>query len=529
MTIPRTATAVTTLAMSALVGWTGAAPAWGSAAASGSAPVSDAAPRSSSPDLSRYLGQRLDWGPCPADATELTEAGAQCAQVTVPLDYSAPDGRSIKLAISRIKAKDGARRRGILLSNPGGPGGPGLSYTAQLRPAMKDAADGYDLIGFDPRFVGRSTPIYCGLSLQGKPTHSRREAFEASVQNARETARLCYEHGDNAALLPHASSRNVARDMDLIRAVLGERKLSFYGVSYGADLGATYAQMFPGHADRIVIDSVTDPTLTQYENFQAAGAAQESGLNEWAAWTAQRSNEYRLGRTPQQVRAVVERLSARVDAGPLPIGDYTVHANVLGLILRQMVGTEESNPTLAKTVRNLVDAADGKQVQPVPELRMWLELFRNPSPELDNQFSSGNAIFCGDGGWPAGGWPADPEQYWQNIERARRTQPVFAATANAIFPCPFWKTQPRESGVEIGNRVPLLLLQATRDNNVPYAGAVVMHRKLKGSRMISADIRSHGVYGREVDGLTPISCADRAVNAYLRTGTLPAADINCAP
>jgi hypothetical protein len=151
MTIPRMAMAATALGAAALVGWAGAAPA------------SVSAPRSPSPDLSHYLGQRLDWGACPADATDLTKAGAQCAQMTVPLDYSAPDGRSIKLAISRIKAKDRAHRRGILLTNPGGPGGPGLDYTALLRPAMRDAADRYDLIGFDPRFVGRSTPIYCGL------------------------------------------------------------------------------------------------------------------------------------------------------------------------------------------------------------------------------------------------------------------------------------------------------------------------------------------------------------------------------
>lgn len=231
------------------------------------------------------------------------------------------------------------------------------------------------------------------------------------------------------------------------------------------------------------VQGTTDPTLTQYENFQAAGEAQERGLDEWAAWTARRSGEYRLGGTPRRVRAVVERLGSRVDDGPLPIGDYTVDASVPGLILRQLVSSEEDNATLARAVRNLVDAAHGRRVQPIPELRMWLELFNEPNPALDNQFNSGNAIFCGDGGWPAGGWPSDPEQYWRNIERARRTQPVFAATANAVFPCPFWKTGPREPAVTIGNRVPLLLLQATRDNNVPYAGAVVMHRRLKGSRM----------------------------------------------
>ncbi|TDD26716.1 alpha/beta fold hydrolase [Actinomadura sp. KC06] len=526
MTHPRTAITATAtaaaIAAAGLVGWTGTASA--SPPRPSSATPSQPSP---SPGLARHLGQHLEWGACPADATELIKAGAECTQVTAPLDYQAPGGPSIRLAISRIKAKDRAHRRGILLANPGGPGGPGLDYAAHLRTAMEDAADRYDLIGFDPRFVGRSTPIYCGISPKAQPTHSRREAFEASVRNARDTARRCHEHGNNAALLPHASSRNVARDMDLIRAVLGERTLSYYGISYGADLGAVYTQLFPRHADRIVIDSVTDPALTQYENFQAAGAAQERGLDEWAAWTARRSGEYRLGRTPREVRATVESLSSRVDEGPLRIGGYTLDASALGLILRQFVGTEEYNDVMARAVRNLVDASDGSPVEPIPELRMWLELFNTPSPELDNQFNSGNAIFCGDGGWPAGGWPSDPERYWRNIERARRTQPVFAATANAVFPCPFWKTEPREPGVDIRNRVPLLLLQAKRDNNVPYAGAVAMHRRLKGSRLVSADLRSHGVYGRAADGLTPVPCADRVVNAYLRTGALPATDINC--
>ncbi|MFB4317594.1 alpha/beta hydrolase [Actinomadura sp. 21ATH] len=515
MLFSRAVMVVTALGAAALVGWAGPAPASG--------------PRPGTPPagLSRYLAQRVDWGPCPADAAELGEAGARCARIDVPLDYADPGGRSIELAISRVEAKDRARRRGILLANPGGPGGPGLEFAAALRSTLKDVADRYDLIGFDPRFVGRSTPIHCGTAPPAPATHSRREAFEASVRNAADTARRCFEHAGNAALLPHASSRNVARDMDLIRAVLGERKLSYYGVSYGGDLGAAYTQMFPRRADRIVIDSVTDPALTQYENFRAAGRAQERGLDEWASWTAQYPARYGLGSTPRQVRGTVERLAARVDRGPLPIGGRTIDAATLGLFLRQMVAHQESDPALAQAVRNLVDAAAGEDVEPVPELRMWLDLFSRPSPELDNQFNSGNAFFCGDGGWPAGGWPADPEQHWRDAQRARDTQPVFAATASAVFPCAFWRSGPREPGIELGNRVPLLLLQATRDNNVPYAGAVAMHRRLKGSRMVTADVRSHGVYGRGADGLTAVPCADGAVNAYLRTGTLPAADLYC--
>lgn len=202
------------------------------------------------------------------------------------LDHADPGGRTIRVAISRIKAADPSRRRGILLSNPGGPGGAGLDNTLRLRPALGDVADRYDLIGFDPRFLGDSTPVGCAPAAPAVPpgpVTSARQDFDRSVRAARDTARRCGRHGDNAVLLPHASSRNVARDMDAIRAALGERRLSYYGVSYGADLGAVYTQLFPRRADRMVIDSSTDPTATQYELFRSAGKPLEEALDAWAA------------------------------------------------------------------------------------------------------------------------------------------------------------------------------------------------------------------------------------------------------
>ncbi|MFD5187181.1 alpha/beta fold hydrolase [Streptomyces sp. NPDC058357] len=256
--------------------------------------------------------QRLVWGPCSPQQQELNEAGAQCARVTVPLDYSDPGGPTIEIAISRVEARaKHGKRRGVLLSDPGGPGGTGLANTLHLRPALKDVADRYDLIGFDPRFLGESTPIVCDPAAPAPapgPATTRREDFERSVRSARDTARRCEEHGDNARLLPHATTRNVARDMDAIRAALGEPRLSYYGVSYGADLGAVYTQMFPRRADRIVIDSSTDPTATQYELFQRAGKPLEEALDAWAAWTARRNGTYRLGGTPAGVRSSVQRL-----------------------------------------------------------------------------------------------------------------------------------------------------------------------------------------------------------------------------
>ncbi|MGB8943204.1 MAG: alpha/beta hydrolase [Streptomyces sp.] len=477
-----------------------------------------------------YEQQRLSWGPCPEAQTDLNAAGARCAKVTVPLDYSAPGGRTLQIAVSRVKATSSSHRRGILLSNPGGPGGTGLANTLALRPALKGAADGYDLIGFDPRFLGESSPITCGPAGPPSPpgpSTSPRADFDASVRDARKTARRCQEHGDNAGLLPHASTRNVARDMDVIRAALGERKLSYYGISYGADLGAVYTQMFPRRTGRMVIDSSTDPASTQYELFRSAGQPAEEALDAWAAWTARHHATYRLGRTAFQVRTRVERLLAQAERHPVAVDGQRLNAPVLRLLLKQPIQHAENDPVLAAIVRDLADAAAGKPVEPGPELAAMLELLA--SPDLADSMVGGALFMCGDGGWPAGGWPKDPETYWKNSEHSRSTQPVFGPYVNGmIAPCAFWAAEPREPGTAIANDVPVLMLQARHDNNVPYAGALALHRRLTGSRLITADIRSHGVYGRGLEGLRPVPCADRAVNDYLRTGDLPAQDSTCA-
>ena len=485
------------------------------------------APPPPSAESSRHS---LVWSPCSPQQKELRAAGAQCTKVTVPLDYADPDGPTIKIAVSRITATGAhGKRRGILLSNPGGPGGTGLANTLYLRSALKDAADRYDLIGFDPRFLGESTPVTCAPAAPAPapgPLTTRREDFDRSVRDARDTARRCREHGDNARLLPHATSRNVARDMDTIRAALGEPKLSYYGVSYGADLGAVYTQMFPRRADRIVIDSSTDPTATQYQLFQRAGRPLEEGLDAWAGWTARHDTTYHLGSTAARVRTRVQELLDGAERRPVVVSGVRLDAALLRLVLRQFVQHEEYDPALASTVRDLVDAAAGRPVEPGPDLAAMLELLA--SPDLADSMLGGALFMCGDRGWPAGGWPKNPETYWRNMERSRVSQPVFGPLVNGMTaPCAFWTSTSREPATVIGNDVPVLMLQARYDNNVPYEGGLALHRRLTGSRLVTADIRAHGVFGRGLDGLTPVPCADRAVVDYLRDGTLPTADLTC--
>ncbi|WP_407564997.1 alpha/beta hydrolase [Streptomyces sp. 184] len=489
------------------------------------------APASAAPPPAAGGRQGVDWGPCSAERHPgLAEAGAECGHVTVPLDYAAPEGRSVEIAVSRIRATaPPAERRGILLANPGGPGGPGLEYPLALSPVLGEVAGRYDLIGFDPRFLGDSTPLACAPPA-GAPapvTGSHREVFDAAVTAARDMARRCGQPAGNTALLAHATSRNVARDMDAVRAALGEPSLSYFGVSYGADLGAVYTQLFPRRADRIVLDSGTDPALTQYELFQDTGPAAEAALGEWAAWAADRHGTYRLGRTAPRVRAAVTRLVTRAERQPLAIGDHEADAARLRLIMHQLLQYEESDPALARIVRNLLDALGGQAVEPDPVLAQWLTLLA--SPDADMLFAIPSFTMCADGGWPAGGWPTGTHAYWRATQQSRAGQPVFGPQANAISACAFWPTRPGDTGTAIDNDVPVLMLHATRDNNTPYRGGVALHRALDGSRLLTVDLRSHGVYANSLGGNRPVPCADEAVNAYLAGGPLPAADRRCKP
>lgn len=311
-----------------------------------------------------------------------------------------------------------------------------------------------------------------------------------------------------------------------IRAALGERRLSYYGVSYGADLGAVYTQMFPRRSDRIVLDSSTDPAATQYQLFQRAGGPLEEALDAWARWAARHDGTYRLGNTPARVRAQVQDLLDAAETRPVVVSGVRLTAPLLRLVTRQFIQHEEHDPALASTVHDLVEAAAGRPVEPGPELASMLGLLS--SPELADSMLGGALFMCGDNGWPAGGWPKDPETYWRNMEGSRVGRPVFGPLVNGMTaPCAFWTSTSREPATVIGNHVPALMLQARRDNNVPYEGALALHRRLTGSRLVTADIRAHGVFGRGSDGLTPVPCADRAVVGYLKTGTLPAADVTC--
>ncbi|WP_327358888.1 alpha/beta hydrolase [Streptomyces sp. NBC_01304] len=480
---------------------------------------------SGDPDpFARFHGQRVDWHACALGADDelgrkLDAAGADCADITVPLDYADPGGRTLTVAISRLQATDTAHRVGPLLLNDGGPAGPSLHMPLTKSEVMGEVAGRYDLIGMDPRFVGRSTPLDCGWDLGSAPLRSAGAdlaAYREEVAVARELAGRCERaHGD---VLPYVTTRNTARDMDVIRAALGEDALSYLGYSYGSYLGEVYTQLFPGRTDRMVLDGVNSPERYNHTLLRGAEAANEAALRAWASWAAARHGTYGLGATRAEVLATVEHILGAAEEEPLRIGEaYRLDEHVLPFFFIGGLGSDldERRAELAGTVRLLARAADREPVEPPEELAGQLEfLLTGAGSAAASQMT---AIVCGDVAERRG-----VGSYWRAVEESRERSPLVGPVANNITPCEFWD-RPAEAPSVLDNDVPALLVAATGDPRTLYAGAEAVRAQWPSSRLLTVrGARQHGLYGEYGN-----ACVDKRVNDYLRTGRLPAHDLSC--
>ncbi len=442
------------------------------------------------------------WERCAADQPEKLE----CATVRVPLDYSRPDGRTIDIRISRVRATDPDKRRGVLLMNPGGPGGSGLTMPV-TRQLPAEVTERYDLIGFDPRGIGASTPITCGLGEQGWfPLQFDAEKFDEHVARTREMADKCW--AAEPELLPHITTRNTARDMDVIRKALGERGISFYGISYGTYLGAVYTQLYPRRSDRMVFDSNVDPDRAWRGMIQIWTLSSERGFDLFAAWAAQRDDTYGLGTTVEAVRTTFRELLNELDRTPVTVEGETYDGNRVRIDVRGIGQHEERNLEAAELLRKLL-AARGKAAS--------IATAAAPEPEPDNRDAVQLAIMCGDARWPT-----DVDQYRREAIRDSQRYPMMGGQTSNIAPCAFWPA-PREPRTEIRDNKAesVLLVQSSHDTQTPVEGA----RHLRG--LLPDNSRLAVVEGSWRHGAYPGNCADDTVTRYLAYGELPARDVTC--
>ncbi|MBW4718015.1 alpha/beta fold hydrolase [Saccharothrix obliqua] len=454
------------------------------------------------------------WTACQRTADDTTgkaidDAGGRCADITVPLDHNRPHGRAITVAVSRIPATK--TKLGTLFLNGGGPA-PALDTGLFVTPALRDLAAHYDLVAMDPRFTGRSRPaIDCGWDDVGewrRSAGSDRAGFDRSVAFNRALAAEC--HRAHAAELPHASTRNIARDMDVVRRALGERRVSYLGYSYGTVLGVVYNELFPGRLDRVVLDSPIDLRAWGPMFSADRARANEGAMREWAAYTAARDATYHLGATPEAVLAAARAVFAAAERNPLRLGGYTVDGHTAPLIpfARFWNGSDEGNALVAAEMRLLADAASGAVVEPTAGLGALLAGFTTGA---DSASGSANlAIMCADGVAPR-----DPERYWRDIQRHRVDEPVFGPIERNVRPCAFLPPG-REPATRVTRDLPALLVGATRDNLAPYRQAVALRGDLPSSRLVTVDVRKHVVFGHLGN-----TCVDDTVRAYLAGGALP--------
>ncbi|MDI3418279.1 alpha/beta hydrolase [Streptomyces luteolus] len=465
----------------------------------------------------------IDWKDCPADWG--LAKPVQCGWVSVPLDYSKPHGKKIKIAVDRARSTGTkSERQGSLLYNPGGPGGSGMRFPLRVTtkaPLWKKTAEAYDFVGFDPRGVGHSAPISC-VDPQEFVKAPKPDPVPDSEADKRAQRKLAAEYAEgckerSGEMLPHMTTPNTARDLDVIRAALGDRKLNFIGVSYGTYLGAVYATLFPDHVRRMLVDSVVNPSREKiwYQANLDQDVAFQTRWEDWKKWVAKHDATFHIGDTPQKVEA--QWLKLRAAAKKEPIGGVVGPAELIGFFQgapyydSAWVSTAEVwSKYLAGDEKALVEAAG-------PDLS---DTAGNISAENGNAVYT--AVECTDAKWPTS-W-----KKWDRDNTRLHEDHPFMTWANAWMnlPCATWGVkQQTPVDVKSGKGLPpVLIVQSERDAATPYEGAVELHKRLKGSRLITEkDAGSHGVTN------LVNSCVNQRVDSYLLRGKTGSRDVTCAP
>lgn len=461
----------------------------------------------------------ITWGSCPSASHDPRQV---CGSVSVPLDYRNPRGKTITIAVSKIATAKPGKRRGDLLLNPGGPALEGLDMPGTTAPTLPASVlDQYDLIGFDPRGVGHSTPQSCDLNdpsfANGFPYPAADGSIDANVAAAKATAAQCAKVD-----LRYFTTANTARDLDRIRVALGVPKISYWGQSYGTYLGAVYTSLFPQRTDRMVLEGDVDPNRVWAAQLQLWGKGMADRFPDAAKVSA--AADAGLGRTVAEVTRNYLALADQLDRTPVQVPGTPLALD--GVILRgvtyQLLLHNETITPLTQFWQAAADLAAGR-APTAADTAVLQQVFADtpaePGVPVDNQVSMTMALICGDTAWSR-----NVAGYAAASAADRAKYPLTAGMPANIWPCAFWSAAPIEKPVKVTSHGPrdVLILQNRRDNATPWEGALGMRRALGGrAAFVGADNGGHYVYG------TGSACADRATVAFLSKGTLPAKDVYC--
>lgn len=477
-----------------------------SACSIGSAP---AAHNTSSPGAAP---QTLTWTDC--------GNGFQCATVQVPLDYAHPDAGNIGIAINRKPATDRSRRIGSLLINPGGPGGSGIDFVVGELTSLTNLNRYFDLVGFDPRGVGRSAPVRC----QDGPHEDAYNALDSilddpvekqvAIQATKDFVAACEQR--SARVLPFVDTVSAAKDLDAIRAALGDSRLTYLGFSYGTFLGQTYAHLFPTHVRAMSLDAVLAPDVSANDLALAQVAGVEKNLQAFLAdcesrpTGAQACAYAKSGDPAAKLTAMMNRL----DSNPLPVGNrqLTRGLALTGVLFGLYYSVLWHSLDVALT---LTDQSNGSVLLFMADQFLG----RNADGTYTNEFDANPAVNCLDR--PV---PTDIASYDALGPAFAKASPTFGpAYQYTNLTCAFWPVKPTGTvgPLTADGAPPILLVGGTNDPATPYQWAQAVNQQLAGSVLLTYHGNGHGSYDSS-------ACIHAAEDAYLISLTMPAVGAVCS-
>ncbi|MFJ3667584.1 alpha/beta hydrolase [Streptomyces sp. NPDC090106] len=490
----------------------------GSASSTTDAAALAALPKATPSSLASYYAQKPNWRSCGVP-------GFQCATLKAPLDYDEPDGGDVRLAVSRKKATGPGERIGSLLVNPGGPGGSavgylqayaGIGYPAEVRAR-------YDMVAVDPRGVARSEPVEClgGRAMDAYTQTDTTPDDEGEVGELVDAYRQFAEGcgADAPELLRHVSTVEAARDMDIVRAALGDRTLTYVGASYGTLLGATYAGLFPDRVGRLVLDGAMDPSLPARRLNLDQTAGFETAFQSFARDCVQQS-DCPLGTKADQVGPRLKAFFGRLDARPIPAGDADGRKLGEALATTGVIAAmydEGAWAQLREALTSAIKENDGAGLLFLSD--SYYE--RDADARYSNLMFANAAVNCLD--LPAAF--STPDEVREALPSFEKASPVFGeGLAWASLNCAYWPV--RATGephrITAKGAAPIVVVGTTRDPATPYRWARALASQLSSARLLTYEGDGHTAYGRGS------SCVDSAIDAYLLRGTPPGKGKRCS-
>jgi pimeloyl-ACP methyl ester carboxylesterase len=461
--------------------------------------------------LARFYKQDLAWSDC---------GNNLCAKLTVPIDYNHPEGQTIQLSVLKVPATDPSQWIGSLVVDPGGPGGSGVLYAAGAR-FTDQVRSAYDVVGFDPRGVGTSAPVKClndrelDTFLGADPTPNNKMGEQKFAASAKAFADKCKANG--GPLLGHVSTIEAAKDMDILRAALGETKLNYLGKSYGTFLGATYADLYPAKVGRFVLDGVIDPNLTASQINEGQAVGFETATRAYVKDCVDKGN-CPLGDSVDSGMARLRGFLKQMDLSPLPLKDPYVKTLTEGWASLG-VADPMYNPRQWPELTDALRQAFAGHGDPLMKLADDYAERTTTGAYVGNLMQVIYAVNCLD---------RSDVRALTHYESQARALTAVAPTwgpflAWSTVPCGYWPVPANNAPKKItaAGSGPIVVVGTTRDPATPYKWAQGLAAELQNGHLITYDGDGHTAYMRSN------SCVDGAVDAYLVKGVVPPPGLKC--